>query len=203
MALSAKERARLASAVLARVRGLDDVPDLDMDALQEMSTEDLFNYLEAHGAPVDRKQLAALTREQLGADLDALENGVEFKAAKQEKFEKDVQASVRNTARLVAKSTMRSMRQDALDVADERPDYERFSVWVSKLRRPCRDCEEFHGQIQSVAAWESIGVPGSGNTICGANCECTLVPVAVTREDGKARMDEINRQGPRRQALGA
>jgi hypothetical protein len=40
----------------------------------------------------------------------------------------------------------------------------------------CADCLRYSAMNgQSLAAWESMGLPGFGNTICGRYCKCTLV----------------------------
>ena len=52
---------------------------------------------------------------------------------------------------------------------------DRLYEWVSD-GQDCPDCAERSGQVHSYAYWETVGIPRSGITICGANCKCTLNP---------------------------
>jgi hypothetical protein len=41
----------------------------------------------------------------------------------------------------------------------------------------CDDCSQNSGmESKTLIEWQSIGIPGSGNTICGDYCRCILVP---------------------------
>ena len=53
--------------------------------------------------------------------------------------------------------------------------YERFK-WVAVSKNPCTQCKERAGRIESKDAWQSLGYPRSGFSICGPNCKCHLEP---------------------------
>tara|TARA_Y100000310_G_scaffold302583_1_gene340040 strand:+ start:282 stop:794 length:513 start_codon:yes stop_codon:yes gene_type:complete len=47
----------------------------------------------------------------------------------------------------------------------------------------CDDCLARAGQIETWETWESIGMPGSGWSLCKANCYCILVPEDTDIDD--------------------
>lgn len=49
--------------------------------------------------------------------------------------------------------------------------------WVTVSEKPCPDCLERHGQVETWEDWELIGLPKSGFSVCQENCKCRLVPV--------------------------
>jgi len=48
--------------------------------------------------------------------------------------------------------------------------------WITVSAKPCPDCAERHGQVETLEDWELIGLPGSGFSVCQENCKCRLVP---------------------------
>ncbi len=48
--------------------------------------------------------------------------------------------------------------------------------WITVSAKPCPDCEERHGQVETWEDWELLGMPKSGFSICQNNCKCKLVP---------------------------
>jgi len=52
--------------------------------------------------------------------------------------------------------------------------------WVAVFVNTCPDCMELHGEVKSWDEWESEGLPRSGNTVCGDNCQCMLLPEDTT-----------------------
>jgi hypothetical protein len=171
---------------------LDKAEDLTFGELARFSYAEIKAYFELHGVAIDWEQLETEVATDLGADVAALNAGTKLDAAREEALLKKIDRATDRAARLVAKETMRSVRRDALDIADDRPDSERFYIWVAKLRRSCRSCEERHGQILAMDQWEDIGEPGDGTTLCRANCECSLVLVpSATNEDTKERVEGL------------
>ena len=200
-ALRTSEKSALYVLVMEKVAQLNALPGATYADLQEMSTEDVLAYLEERGIQLDEEKLVAQVDARLGGYLAERERGVRFDAAKQAEFEKRIEAATRQQAVVLAKDSMGQFRQQAIEEADPRPSEERFYVWIAKLRRSCESCEELHGEVKSEAEWDDIGRPRSGNTLCGENCECDLVTVPATAEDTRRRIDAINIQTPRRQAL--
>ena len=47
----------------------------------------------------------------------------------------------------------------------------------------CPDCEERHGQVESLKYWELIGTPQSGFSVCQQNCRCQLLPESYKGEN--------------------
>jgi len=41
--------------------------------------------------------------------------------------------------------------------------------------RSCFDCVGRHGEEGTLKYWQAAGLPGSGFSVCGANCRCTFV----------------------------
>ncbi len=56
-------------------------------------------------------------------------------------------------------------------------------VWIAVSTRPCPDCGERAGKILTLERWERMGFPGSGRTICGRSCRCTLRPVSIADKE--------------------
>jgi len=49
-------------------------------------------------------------------------------------------------------------------------------MWVTVSGKPCPDCAERHGQVETWEDWEILGMPQSGFSICQDHCKCKLVP---------------------------
>lgn len=52
--------------------------------------------------------------------------------------------------------------------------------WVAVFVNTCPDCIDLHGTVMSWDDWEAEGMPRSGNTVCGDNCQCMLLPEDTT-----------------------
>jgi hypothetical protein len=48
--------------------------------------------------------------------------------------------------------------------------------WITVSGNPCPDCTARHGQVESMEYWRTVGLPGSGFSVCQSNCKCRLVP---------------------------
>ena len=55
--------------------------------------------------------------------------------------------------------------------------------WITAGAKSCPDCIPRHGETGSMEYFETIGVPKSGFSVCGANCQCTLVPEGYNGEN--------------------
>jgi len=49
-------------------------------------------------------------------------------------------------------------------------------TWITVSGRVCDDCASREGMKGTFADFESIGLPGAGNTICKSYCYCVLDP---------------------------
>ena len=52
--------------------------------------------------------------------------------------------------------------------------------WIAVLINTCPDCLARHGQVREWEEWEGAGLPRSGQTVCGSNCKCVLLPEETT-----------------------
>jgi hypothetical protein len=53
-----------------------------------------------------------------------------------------------------------------------------FLIWITPNGHDaCPDCQKRQAAVLTLAEWEVFGRPGSGLTVCGDNCFCTLLPV--------------------------
>lgn len=69
--------------------------------------------------------------------------------------------------------------------------------WVTAGNNVCVDCAERAGRIENFSYWELAGLPRSGFSVCGANCNCRVVPASYTEKD----ITEIKRRRERKKEL--
>ena len=56
--------------------------------------------------------------------------------------------------------------------------------WVSVGGdKSCPDCVEKHGETGTMEFFELLGLPGSGFSLCGTNCDCELLPIDYNDEN--------------------
>lgn len=55
----------------------------------------------------------------------------------------------------------------------ERPENILYQ-WVAVSSNICPDCLDLHGEVRTYGEWQSVGLPGSGHTVCQSNCKCLL-----------------------------
>ena len=55
--------------------------------------------------------------------------------------------------------------------------------WQSAGKNICPDCKSRHGQTGSWDEWALFGLPKSGFSVCGAYCNCDLVPTGEWQKD--------------------
>lgn len=201
MSMTPAERREYVSAVRRRLEKLDQGPDLTLDQLLEFSTEELIAYGELFGITIDEKMLDDEVNASMGTYLSDLDRGEPMDNFKQEDLAKRIDTATARVAVVTTKATMRQTRSTIMQEEDPRDPEDQVLQWMAKLRKSCRSCEEIHGQQHTLEEWRALGLPGSGATQCGSNCECELMPTAGTREDTKRRNEAVNREGPRRTVL--
>lgn len=174
--LSASERKRIADlaedlAKEAKASGL-----LPADELEDMSLDELDAYMRSKGVTIDWERLVADMRSVVGSDAVHIDRGQELSDASQEALEERASKAVVRTARAVANRTIADLRNSAFQEADDRPDDEKFMVWVTVGgTSSCPDCRDRHGQVFAADMWQGME-PGDGTTVCRDNCNCSLVP---------------------------
>lgn len=168
--------------------------ELEQGQLADMDTSELLAYLEDHGVTVDVGAMEAAAAAALTPDARAIESGL-TDPAKREAVTVKVQAQIVAQAKRAARETVRNAEKAAWDLADDREWDQKFYMWVSVGSGVCDSCHSLHGQVFALDQWESIGIPGSGATICGERCRCTLVPVDATDREITRYRNEAARAG--------
>ena len=85
-----------------------------------------------------------------------------------------------NLRRGVVSGTMQGARLGQDTIYGNRLRFRWVSVGSSKI---CVDCQDRIGRIESWEAWESIGLPATGFSICKEFCYCQLVPEDIEIDD--------------------
>ena len=175
--LTAAERRRIAEeAVTYANQVLREVDAPAPDDLRTMSLGDLLAFLESHGVQLDMARMEAEVTAAIGRDAAQIERGQELSPARMAQLQKRVAAQVTSQAVSVANQTIGDLRQAALDESDDRPEEERWGMWVSvNGEQACPDCRDLHGTVATMDAWEGIR-PRDGHTLCGGFCACSIVP---------------------------
>lgn len=181
--LSAAERRAIAAAAEAVAEEFASEPLLTSAELAQLDIGEMDAYLRARGVTIDWERLEQEVRASVGQDALLITRGQELSPGRLEDLEKRAQRAVAQTARSVANQTIGDMRQAAIDEADERPDDERYQIWVS-VGGGCDDCRDNHGTIFRLDAWEGMA-PRDGTTRCRGNCRCSLVPCASPGADNE------------------
>jgi len=55
--------------------------------------------------------------------------------------------------------------------------------WITVSSNPCPDCVPRHGRVETMDYWRTVGLPGSGFSVCQNNCKCRLVPESYKGKD--------------------
>lgn len=185
-------RAEIARAAVAAARALFSDVDLAQSELEDMSTDELAAYLEDHGVELDLGALESEIAAALAPDARAIEGGL-TDPAKRAQVEEKVAKLIVSQAKRVTRDTVRKAQAAAWDEADGREWDRKFYMWVSVGSGVCDSCHSLHGQVFALDQWEAIGVPGSGATLCGDRCRCTLVPVEGTEREITRYRNEVAR----------
>lgn len=196
--LTASERKQLAENAITYanevLRGLDLPTREDLAA---MSLEDMLALLESYGVRLDVERMYEEARAAVGRDAAQLARGT-MAPARREALEKAVAREVERQAVSAANQTMGDLRQRAIDESDDRPEDERWLMWVTvNGDNACVDCKDRHGVIFLADAWEG-DAPRDGNTVCGGNCKCSLVPCGPPRSEGERAAVSPGMGAPRR-----
>ena len=48
--------------------------------------------------------------------------------------------------------------------------------WQTAGGNVCPDCKDRSGRVRTLEQWRLVGIPKSGFSVCGSNCNCVLVP---------------------------
>ena len=80
----------------------------------------------------------------------------------------------------VVSGTMQGARVGQDTVYGNRLRFRWVSVGSNKI---CVDCQERIGRIETWEAWESIGLPATGFSICKEFCYCQLIPEDIEIDD--------------------
>lgn len=54
--------------------------------------------------------------------------------------------------------------------------------WITVSDNPCPDCLPRHNEVETFEYWESVGLPGSGFSVCQGHCKCKLIPESYSTE---------------------
>ena len=180
MALSSSERAAIADGAEAAAEAMDAVGDVR--ALSDMTLDEIVSYMDGLGIQIDLDVLEQEARAALGTDARLIDRGVALDPEKKADLEARLKRAIERNARYTARQTIRQARADAFKEGDDRPDEDRYLMWVSVGDDGvCPTCEDRHGYALTEFEWEG-SAPGDGDTICRQNCRCTLVPVDAPRE---------------------
>lgn len=88
----------------------------------------------------------------------------------------------RNAIRNTTNTAVRLASSEATRQVFENRDIELFR-WTTAGNNVCRDCEPRHGEVDTFQAWEEVGLPRSGFSVCSSHCQCVLVPDSFTDEE--------------------
>lgn len=56
--------------------------------------------------------------------------------------------------------------------------------WVAFSKKPCPDCDPRDGRIETPEFWATIGLPGTGWSLCGHSCNCRLMSASLGVPEG-------------------
>jgi hypothetical protein len=196
--LSASERKAIAEAAIEYARRVLADTDIPTDAeIDAMSLDDLVAYLDSAGVTLDLDRMESEAWAAVGRDAAALERE-QMSPARREQLAKRVASEVQRQAVSVANQTMGSLRQQAIDATDDRPEDERWLMWVTvNGDNACPDCQDLHGYVDTADGFEGNS-PRDGHTVCGGNCKCSLVPCGAPASPGERVSLERGRGLPTR-----
>lgn len=185
--LSKKQRQQIADDAEAVLEAFADEPLPTQEEMLAMSTDELDALLQERGVRVDWERLDADVRGSLGTAVVALNRGRPLDDAQLIDLEKRAQRATVSAARTIANQTLGDLRQQAMVEADGRPPEDQWGMWVAAGEHSCPSCVDRHHTVRRMDLWEG-DMPRDGNTICGGNCHCLVVPCAnpgVGREGGR------------------
>ena len=141
--------------------------------LVDRTPEELVRTLNRFGIDPDLEGIEARGRRAMGKFDRLLEEGVMPDDALLEKLEQQNEREFTQNLRQMAKSAIRLYRNKRLEAAGA------SFMWVTSGRdNVCPSCEPRHGQVRTMPQWRRVGLPGSASLLCGAECNCQLVPAS-------------------------
>ena len=85
-----------------------------------------------------------------------------------------------NLRRGVVSGIMQGARLGQDTIYGNRLTFRWVSVGSSKI---CVDCQDWIGRVETWEAWEAIGLPATGFSICKEFCYCQLIPEDIEIDD--------------------
>ena len=139
--------------------------------LVKQTPTQLLSTLKRFGIAPDMKEIqqrAERAYQRLGKIIEA---GIEPDEAMWKSLEEQNVREMEQSLRQMAKSAIRGYRQDQVKGSGH------YFVWLtSGGTNVCPSCEPRHGKVKTWAQWERMGLPGSAGLLCGAECNCQLLP---------------------------
>lgn len=115
------------------------------------------------------QQRAERAYQRLGKIIEA---GIEPDEAMWKSLEEQNRREMEQSLRQMAKSSIRNYRHEVA-----RNSGNAYFVWLtSGGANVCPSCEPRHGKVKTWTQWERMGLPGSAGLLCGAECNCQLLP---------------------------
>lgn len=140
--------------------------------LVNRSAEDMVRILNRFGIEPDLAGIEARGKRALAKFDRLLEEGVMPDEALLAQLEKQNAREFEQNLRQMAKTAIRLYREKRLEKVAA------MFAWItSGGDNVCPSCEPRHGKVKTMAQWRALGLPGSHALLCGAECNCQLVPV--------------------------
>jgi hypothetical protein len=171
-------RDEIASAAVQAVAFLRGRTLLTADELEQMTQPEVDAYLADFGIEIDWERIADDVVTAMGPDALAVDRGVAMSDERVERLVEKANRAGIIAARQAANKAMGDVRRQAMLEADPREPDEQWSQWAAVLgEKCCTDCQGLHGRKFKNDAW--LGhEPRDGQTLCGGNCRCSLLPCA-------------------------
>ena len=85
-----------------------------------------------------------------------------------------------NIRRGIVSGIMQGARVGQDNIYGDRLKFRWVSVGSSKI---CADCKDRIGRVETWEAWETIGLPATGFSVCKEFCYCQLIPEDIEIDD--------------------
>jgi hypothetical protein len=89
---------------------------------------------------------------------------------------------LKNKARRISLNTIEEAGNLAALKVFSQNDLKQYK-WITVGKNICPDCKERHGDTGDISYFSTIGLPKSGFSVCGHNCNCQLVPIEYDGEN--------------------
>lgn len=147
------------------------MPDLQITVANQITTSAAITTLTIEEA-IANMRLAGMSEDAIKQTLlsDLKEGGILFGT-----FRNKIKNNVKNAIKLSSNGSVNGQFKEA--------GVDRFQ-WVSVGGdNSCPDCESRHGETGTMEFFELLGLPGSGFSLCGTNCDCELLPIDYNDEN--------------------